>query len=181
VNGARWDEIDLEAGLWTLPPKRMKTKEPHIVPLSRQAAELLSAMQRFSARSQYVFPNDRWHHKPMSENAMSYLLRRAGLGGMHVPHGWRATFSTWANEHDPALSDIVEAVLAHVPQNRVRGAYNRASYLTQRKTLLQRWADLLLAEAKPLTELFAMPRRPLKARLLIGQPVAETAGHDAAA
>jgi integrase len=146
-----------EDPLWCIPALRMKLRKhqkedelrDHLVPLPRQAVEVLDAVRRFSARSPYTFPNARHHHKPMSENALGYLLNRAGYHSRHVPHGWRATFSTIMNERDPANANVVEAILAHVPENKVAGAYNRALYLERRRTLLQEWADLLLEGLPP--------------------------------
>lgn len=155
VNGARWDELDLSphAPVWAIPGERMKMKEPHVVPLSPPAIELLHAIRPLTGRCPFVFPNARFAHRPMSENAMSYLLQRAGLGGVHVPHGWRATFSSVMNELHPADADAIERALAHVPKDKVRAAYNRAGYFERRRELLQEWADLLLAEAVSADEL----------------------------
>jgi integrase len=165
VNGARWDEMDIgvAAPVWTLTAARMKTKEPHIVPLTRAAVEVLEAIRPLTGRSPFVFPNARFAHRPMSENAMSFALRRAGLDGIHVPHGWRATFSSVMNEMHPIDSDAIERILAHSPKDRVRAAYNRAQYLDRRRELLDEWVGLLLKGAPSAVELISGPRRPLKA------------------
>jgi integrase len=163
VNGARWDELDLgsDPPVWSIPAERMKMKEAHTVPLSAQAIGVLEAMRPITGRAPFVFPNARSAHKPMSENAMNYLLPRAGFAGVHVPHGWRATFSTIMNERFPADADVIERILAHAPKDRVRAAYNRAAYLARRHELLQVWADLLLDGAIDATGLVSGPRRPL--------------------
>jgi integrase len=143
--------------VWTIPAKRMKLRlqqkddetRDHMVPLSRQAVEVIDALRKLSRRSPFVFPNLRRHHQPMSENAMGYLLNRAGYHHRHVPHGWRATFSTIMNERDPRDEKVIEAILAHVPKNKVAGAYNRALYLERRRVLLQDWAEMLLYGLPP--------------------------------
>lgn len=161
VHGARWDEFERSAELpvWSICAERMKTKEPHVVPLSHQAAEILEVVRPLTGRGPFVFPNDRFAHRPMSENALSFLLRRAGLGGVHVPHGWRATFSSIMNERHPADADAIERILAHTPRDKVRGAYNRAGYFERRRELLQEWADLLLAGAPAAANLIDGRRR----------------------
>jgi integrase len=165
VNGARWNELDLDTDppAWRLLPERMKTKEAHVVPLSRQAVELLEAIRPLTGRCPFIFPNARWAHRPMSENAMGYALQRAGLAGVHVPHGWRATFSSIMNERHPADADAIERILAHAPRDKVRGTYNRGSYMARRRELLQEWADILLAGTLPAAELLLGPRRPFRA------------------
>jgi len=95
----------------------------------------------------------------MSENAIGYLLNRAGYHHRHVPHGWRATFSTIMNERHKADRDVIELMLAHVPENKVAGAYNRAEHLQRRKELAQIWADLILRDAKPAASLLDGPCR----------------------
>jgi integrase len=164
VNGARWDEMDLaaEVPVWTLSAARMKTKEPHTVPLSAEAVEVLKAIHPLTGRAPFIFPNARFAHRPMSENAMGYALQRSGLGGVHVPHGWRATFSSIMNERHPADADVIERILAHAPKDKVRAAYNRATYMDRRRELLEEWAGLLLEEAQSADELMRGPRRPLK-------------------
>lgn len=165
VHGARWDEIGERDGVpvWELAPERMKMREPHLVPLSRQAVALIEAVRRYTGRGPFMFPNARFAHRPMSENALSYLLQRAGLTGRQVPHGWRATFSTVMNEAFPGDADAIERILAHAPRDKVRAAYNRAGYFDRRRELLQAWADMLLAGAAEPVDLLGGPRRPLHA------------------
>ncbi|MCU4162334.1 tyrosine-type recombinase/integrase, partial [Acidiphilium sp. AL] len=95
LRGARWDEFEglhEAAPVWLIPAERMKMKRPHAVPLARQAVEVIEAVRSLTGRLPFVFPNGRSGHKPMSENAMGYLLNRAGYHHRHVPHGWRAAF-----------------------------------------------------------------------------------------
>jgi integrase len=161
VHGARWDEFDLEGDqpVWSIPAERMKMKELHLVPLSRQAVAVLEAVRPFTGKYPLPFPNARFAHRPMSENALGYLLQRAGYSGRHVPHGWRATFSTVMNEMFAVDSDVIERILAHVPENKVRAAYNRAAYLDRRRELLQIWADMLLVGAQDVASVLLSPRR----------------------
>jgi integrase len=166
LTGALWSEfsgLNGQEPLWDIPADRMKgtveLKRPHLVPLSRQAAEVIEAIRPLTGRSKFVFPNGRSVHRPMSENAMGYLLNRAGYHNRHVPHGWRATFSTIMNEKYPADTKIIEVVLAHVDENKVAGAYNRAIYLDRRRELGQIWADMLLKDMPPAAALLEGPRR----------------------
>jgi integrase len=106
-----------------------------------------------------AFPNTRHGHRSLSENAIGYLLNRAGYHHKHVPHGWRSTFSTVMNEPFPADRAIIDLMLAHVPDNKVEGAYNRYAYLERRRELAQAWADLILADALPAASLLEGKRR----------------------
>jgi len=141
-----WTEIDGE--LWRIPAGKMKRRRDHLVPLSKQALVILENMRQRSTGSVYVFPNDRRIDRPMSENAILYLIGRIGFGGKMTGHGWRTVASTWANEtgYD---KDAIERQLAHAPDDKVRATYNRAEYLPERKAMLQAWADWLLPAAQP--------------------------------
>ncbi|QCE35678.1 DUF4102 domain-containing protein [Acetobacteraceae bacterium] len=145
VRKMRWVEVDGET--WSIPAERMKMKRDHIVPLSRQALEILDVMKEISGRFELVFPSPRWIRRSMSDNTLSILLRRAGYEGRHVPHGFRAAFSTIMNERYPLDRGIIDLMLAHVSKNKVEAAYNRASHLERRKELSQIWADLFLESA----------------------------------
>ncbi len=135
-----WTEI--EGDLWRLPAGKMKRRQEHLVPLSMQALAILKKMKARSRGSRYVFEGERTLERPMSENAVLYLLHRIGYKGQMTGHGWRSVGSTWANERG-YLPDAVERQLAHVPADAVRAAYNRAAYLPQRRQMLQDWADWL--------------------------------------
>jgi integrase len=140
LRGARWVEIDTDAALWRIPGQRMKMKAPHIVPLSRQAVAVLEGMRALSGGGDLVFPSPYSPGKPLSENTFNSALARMGFKGYATAHGFRALFSTVANEagHDP---DVIERQLAHLERNKVRAAYHRAEYLAERAALLQWWAD----------------------------------------
>jgi integrase len=142
LRGARWDEIDTEAATWHIPAERMKMKAPHVVPLSRQAVEVIERQRAISGAGELVFPSPYYPGRPMSENTLNSALARMGYKGEHTAHGFRALFSTVANEcgHDP---DAIERQLAHVERNEVRAAYHRSSYLEARATLMQWWADYI--------------------------------------
>ena len=142
LRGARWAEIDADAAVWRIPGERMKMKAAHLVPLSRQALELLAAQRRISGERELVFPSPYYPAKPLSENTLNSALARMGYKGSHSAHGFRALFSTVANEcgHDP---DVIERQLAHVERNEVRAAYHRSTYLEARAALMTWWADYL--------------------------------------
>lgn len=142
VNAMPWVEVD--GDVWSIPPERMKMKRGHVVPLSRQALDVLGAAKILTGQGPMVFPNARWAHKPMSENAMSFLLKRAGFFGVHVPHGFRSSFSSIMNERRPEYRSIIDQMLAHASRNDVEAAYNRAEHRERRRALAQEWADILL-------------------------------------
>jgi integrase len=159
LRGARWEELPAGAEVWRVPAERMKMKRDHVAPLSRQAREVVEAVRRITGRGPLVFPSTRHAHRPMSENAIGYLLNRAGYHGRHVPHGWRATFSTVMNERYPRDREVIDLMLAHVPRGKVEAAYNRAEHLARRADLAQAWADLLLEGLPAAAELVTLARR----------------------
>jgi integrase len=175
IRGARWEEFEDLNGpepLWRIPAARMKGDldrkaeigGDHLVPLAIQSVEVLRALWPLTGSGLLLFPSNRHSHKPMSENAIGYLLNRAGYHGHHVPHGFRAAFSTIMNEwaerngkkHD---RQIIDLMLAHVPKEKVEGAYNRAAYLDRRRELAEKWADML-TETLPAPTILV--RRPSK-------------------
>lgn len=142
VRGARWAEFDLDAALWTIPAERMKMRHEHRVPLSRQAVEVLRTMEGLSGGRALVFPSPFYPSKPLSENTFNSALARMGFKNVATAHGFRALFSTVANETgwNP---DVIERQLAHKERNEVRAAYHRSTYMQDRERLLQWWADYL--------------------------------------
>lgn len=147
--GARWEEMDLEAKRWTIPAERMKVKSSaHIVPLSRQAIEVLEKLQSIAYNREYVFPADTGKPTHMSNNTILYALYRMGYRGRMTGHGFRGIASTilheqqWPHEH-------IELQLAHMERNEVSAAYNFAQYLPQRAKMMQAWADHLDAIMVP--------------------------------
>jgi len=142
TRGTTWDEIDLEGNFWKIPARRMKMDSPHTVPLSKQAVAILERVGRLYGKKGLIFPGIRDHNKMLSENTMLYALYRIGYHSRATVHGFRATFSTIANESG-FNGDVIEKALAHEERNKVRAAYHRSEYIEQRRELMQWWADLL--------------------------------------
>ena len=138
-----WAEVDFDQALWLIPETRMKRQKEHLVPLSRQALAILRELQTRSVGCRFVFPGGRDLKRPMSENAILYLIGRIGYQGRLTGHGFRSIASTWANERG-FNPDAIERQLAHVPENKIRAIYNRAAYLPERAQMLQDYADWLL-------------------------------------
>jgi integrase len=143
LRNAEWVELDLKDALWRIPGSRMKMRDPHIVPLSRQSQELLTSLQFVTGRSRYLFPSLRSTERPISDNTLNGALRRLGYSGDEmVAHGFRSMASTCLNEQGWA-PDLIELQLAHLDRNEVRAAYNRAQRLSERTKMMQSWADYL--------------------------------------
>jgi integrase len=140
---AEWSEIDFETATWSIPADKMKMKEPHIVPLSRQAVALLKDLQPLTGSSRYVFPNGRSYSKPLSENGVRQALISLDYQDRHCGHGWRATFRTILDEVLGERADFIEHQLAHAVKDATGRAYNRTSHLVARREMMQRWADYL--------------------------------------
>lgn len=172
---AEWSEferLDTDEPIWRVPAAKMKLtaarkadiREEFIVPLAPQAVDAINSIRRLTGRSRFLFPSNRSFHSPMSENAIGYFYNRVGYKGVHVPHGWRATFSTVMNEiaeREERASDraIIDLMLAHVPTNKVEGAYNRAAFAARRREIAILWANQLLVRCKPASDLLDGPRR----------------------
>ncbi len=144
VRGAKWDEIDMEEGVWTIPEGRMKAKKEHRVPLSSSALKLLSKLPRIEG-SDFVFPPPRGN-KPLSDNTLTAVLRR-----MEVPvtaHGFRSTFRDWCAEHTEFPSEVAEMALAHTIKNKVEAAYRRGDLFEKRRELMASWAEFCSGKMK---------------------------------
>lgn len=140
---AEWSEIDLEAAEWRIPAARMKMREKHIVPLSRQAIEALRELHPLTSTGLYVFPGERSRSRPMSENTVLAALRRLGYGaGEMTGHGFRSMASTILHEQG-WHSEAVERQLAHGDRDKIRATYNFAQHLEKRREMMQAWADYL--------------------------------------
>ena len=141
LRGARWEEINFEKAEWRIPAERMKMKELHIVPLSRQAIDILNQLKQLNGHRSFVFPS---RTKPdtsfTSENTWLYALYRMGFHSQATTHGFRSTASTILNEHG-FNSDVIERQLSHGQENKVRRAYNHAEYLSERREMMQWYAD----------------------------------------
>ena len=119
-------------------------RRPHSVPLPKQALALLDDLRRINGNGQYLFPSLRSFHRPMSENTLNAALRRLGYSGDEMTaHGFRATFSTLANESNLWHPDAIERALAHVESNQVRRAYDRGEHWQERMRLADWWAGFL--------------------------------------
>jgi integrase len=138
--GAIWSEFDLDAGIWIVPADRMKMKTEHLVPLSTQAIAILGELKEIGSGSRFVFPG-RNRDKPISNNTLLFALYRLGYKSRMTGHGFRAVASTMLNEMGQFRADVIERQLAHSERDEVRGAYNRAEYLPERKKMMQAWAN----------------------------------------
>jgi integrase len=139
---ARWVEIDFEARRWNIPAERMKMDTPHIVPLARQAIEVLELLRPLTGSGELIFTGDRDPMKPMSNNTILLALDRMGYRGRQTGHGFRGLASTLLHEQGYPHEHI-ELQLAHAPRNAVSAAYNHALYLEPRAKMMQDWADFL--------------------------------------
>ena len=139
VRLARWEEMDLERGEWTIPAERMKTGREHRVPLSARAREILVEAQERSSGSEWVFPSPRG--RTLKDFALSGLLRDLGIPA--VPHGFRSSFRDWAAECTDAPHAVMEAALAHVVRDKVEAAYARSDLFERRRVLMEQWGRYL--------------------------------------
>jgi hypothetical protein len=141
--GGRWSEVDLMTSQWRIPAERMKMKSPHIVPLSKQAVELLKTLQIISGKSDLMFPSQvTGKDGCMSNNTILIALGRMGYKGLMTGHGFRGIASTALHEQGYDHKHI-ELQLAHAERNQVSASYNHALYLEQRTAMMQDWADYL--------------------------------------
>lgn len=144
VRYAEWNEIDFHDMVWRIPAAKMKMSRDHLVPLSTQAADILESMRPYSGNDKYVFKTS-WtgENKPIGQTTLISGLRRMGVKKEDTClHGFRAMASTLLNEQG-YHADVIERQLAHVPYQRVRGIYNRAEYLPERRKMMQEYADYL--------------------------------------
>lgn len=140
---AEWSEIDFENGEWRIPAEKMKMRELHIVPLSKQVILLLNELKPLTGNGKYLFPSIRTITRPMSNNTINAALRRLGYTKEQMTaHGFRSMASTILNEQG-WNRDAIERQLAHSEKDGVRAAYNYAQYLPERKKMMQAWADYL--------------------------------------
>ena len=152
--GCKWDEIDFDRRIWTIPGERIKQPgkarmieiPPHRVPLSDQVCRLLERMQGLSGNQPHVFPHRSDASKHISSQTVNNALKNLGYKDKLVSHGFRTIMSTYLNEQGES-PDAIEAALAHTQRNKVRAAYNRTDYLEVRAPLMQRWSDFLEEQA----------------------------------
>lgn len=189
IQHARWDELEDFDGaepLWRIPAVRMKGDQDrkadengdHLVPLSTHAVAVIRALRPLTGGYQLMFPSERHVHRPISENTLRALLIRAGYYQRHVPHGFRAAFSTIMNGWPAREKDdraVIDLMLAHVPKDKVEGVYNRAAYLPRRREIAQAWGDMLVGDLCAPEEHVGKPIRwgdtsPKAPRKVIGEP-----------
>jgi integrase len=173
VQKAEWSEfegLDGPEPLWRIPAARMKGDQDrkaeemgeHLVPLAPQAVAVIKALRPLTGGYKLAFPSERHVHRPISENTLRALLIRAGFYQRHVPHGFRAAFSTIMNSRpDKQEGDraVIDLMLAHVPKDKVEGAYNRADYMPRRREIARAWADLIAAGLPDPVEHIGQPIR----------------------
>ena len=136
-----WAEVSVERGEWVIPGEKMKMREPHVVPLSNQALEILEEIRPFTGAGRYVFPSPTSSNRPLSDMALLTALRRMGITKEEMTiHGFRAAASSLLNAQGWP-SDVIERQLAHAERNKVRAAYNQHDYLPERRKMMQAWAD----------------------------------------
>jgi len=141
---AEWAEMDLEEAAWNIPAEKMKMKHAHIVPLPRQAVEILTELKELTGSSKYVFPSLRSFARPMSNNTVNAALRRMGYDGDTMTgHGFRAMARTILDEVLQVNPYVIEAQLAHKVPDPLGRAYNRTTHLEERRKMMQTWADYL--------------------------------------
>ena len=141
---AEWTEIDLDAAEWNIPAEKMKTREPHLVPLAPQAVAILRDLQALTGRGRYVFPSPRTGSRPMSNNGVLSALRRMGYGKDEMTgHGFRAMARTILDEVLQFRPDYIEHQLAHAVRDPNGRAYNRTAHLAERRKMMTAWADYL--------------------------------------
>lgn len=145
IRKAQWDEFNIESMIWSIPAERMKMRRPHQVPLPETSIELLAELKELTGWGELLFPAQTSVRKPMSENTLNQALRRMGFTADEVTsHGFRSTFSTFANESGLWSPDAIEAYCARQDRNAVRRAYNRAAYWDERVKIAHWWAERLL-------------------------------------
>lgn len=140
---AKWDEFDIEAGIWTIPASRMKMRQEHMVPLAKQTIHILNELKALTGHREYLFPSLRNPRNHMSNNAILVGLDRMGYRGTHTGHGFRALAMSAIKEKLKYRHEVVDRQLAHSPRNMVDRAYDRAKFLDDRKKMMQEWADYL--------------------------------------
>ncbi len=147
ASGARWDEIDWEEKIWTIPAERMKKRREHRIPLTEQMLAILEVIKPISGHRDFIFPSDRDPKKPCNSQTANMALKRMGFAGRLVSHGLRSLASTTLNEQG-FDRDLIEASLAHVDDNQVRSAYNRTDYLERRRPMMNWWSEHIEEAAK---------------------------------
>lgn len=139
ASGATWEEIDWGNKVWIIPVERMKKRKEHRIPLTEHTLALLEYMKPISGHREFIFPSDRDPKKPCNSQTANMALKRMGFAGRLVSHGLRSLASTTLNEQG-FEADLIEAALAHVDVNQIRGIYNRTDYIERRRTMMSWWS-----------------------------------------
>jgi integrase len=155
--GATWDEFAEDGTEWVIPAERMKMRRPHVVPLSRQAGEILRELRKLTGWSGWLFPNQVHPKKHMSDGTILKALENLGYKGRMTGHGFRALAMSTIKEKLDYRHEVVDRQLAHAPRSKVDAAYDRAAFLGERRRMMQDWADYL--------ERLGDPGRPIRAGL----------------
>ncbi|MBP8812268.1 MAG: tyrosine-type recombinase/integrase [Laribacter sp.] len=142
IRRAEWSDIDLENGVWRIPPEKMKMRTEHIVPLSRQSIAILRELQSLTGHHLYVFPNTRRPHEAITSTTINRVIEYMGYKGIVSGHGFRSTASTILHELGYP-EKVIELQLAHMERNKVKAAYNHAQHMEERRKMMQDWADYL--------------------------------------
>jgi len=144
IRNARWSEFDLDAGIWQIPPGRMKMKRGHVVPLARQVVDMLQELKEHTGFTGLLFPSPHDRRRGLSDVALLTALRRMGYGKDEMSiHGFRAVARTLLDEQLHCDRNAIELQLAHIIPGPMGETYNRSEYLDARRNLMQRWADYL--------------------------------------
>ncbi|MGQ3228332.1 MAG: tyrosine-type recombinase/integrase, partial [Blastomonas fulva] len=144
IRQIEWVEINFDKAVWTIPADKMKMRQPHAVPLSRQSVQILTDMRALSGSGRYVFPSVRTRARPISENTVNAALRRMGYSkDQMTAHGFRTSASSMLNESGKWNPDAIERALAHMIAGSVRRIYNQSAYWAERIEMAQWWSDYL--------------------------------------
>lgn len=144
IRQMEWTEVDFDKAVWTIPAGKMKMRQPHVVPLSRQSVQILTNMRALSGSGRYVFPSVRTRARPISENTVNAALRRMGYSkDQMTAHGFRTSASSMLNESGKWNPDAIERALAHMIAGSVRRIYNQSAYWAERIEMAQWWSDYL--------------------------------------
>lgn len=146
----RWNEVNWERRQWLIPSERMKGRRDHIVPLSTQALAVLRCQQNINSGREYAFYSSRSKHNHISNMSVNMALIRMGFKGRMCAHGFRALAMTALQEERQIDRIYIDRQLAHVPENKVAAAYNRAEYINERTALMQTWGDMLVSSGMTL-------------------------------
>jgi len=143
IRFAEWNEIDFKNKVWVIPSHKMKTKVKHTLPLTDQAISILRAIEPYTRDSKYIFPSSLGKNKALSENTLNTALKRLDFGNEIVSHGFRSMFSTLAYDSGKFRGEVIEALLAHKDPNKIRRAYNRATYEDEKIEVMTWWSGFL--------------------------------------